>query len=523
MQLQEGGNQVIKVLVVDDEYLQRELVKSSVPWEDLEMIVIGEAENGRQALEKSQDLVPDIIIMDINIPFINGIEVSRQIKAFLPDAQILILTAYGEFEYAKEALQLGAVSFILKPLDPEELIRELQRIKNKLTELWLQSENIQVLQRENYQREKEQFLLERIAGFQSAEENYDKWMEYNLPYMWKLCILNLCFKGQEVDKCLASESEELIQERFPKVEILYIEKNMLVILFSSDSKEEFWLKIKSLCTNLNEEIGIPETVYGGVSEIHTSISELHSAYQEAYSVLHKASKSGTICYYEPQSLASFLQSITYRPADLLYSLRAKEYDKVLLQVEQYFDQLKQKDSGNQTTFYIAIDILVHFTLYLMQMGIDISKRLEGEREIISRLSSQGDNTEIKNQLCAILKSGMALIDQHLLPSGRRKVEDARRYIEENYYLNELSLNLVAEELGVNSSYLSNIFKKECGISLSRYIINIRLEAARKLMDENPKITIVELSEKIGYTDAYYFSKSFKSSYGISPSRYLEQR
>ena len=106
----------MKVFIVDDEFLQRQLVKKTVNWEKLGLEIAGEAEDGEEALDKILEEKPDILIMDINIPYINGIQVSEKVKQVLPDTQVIILTAYGEFEYAKQALSLGAASFVLKPV-----------------------------------------------------------------------------------------------------------------------------------------------------------------------------------------------------------------------------------------------------------------------------------------------------------------------------------------------------------------------------------------------------------------------
>lgn len=252
---------MLSVMIVDDEYLQRELVKASICWEELGMEVAGEACDGESAIKLFEESSPDIVIMDINIPFMNGIEVSEIIKNKAPEVQILILTAYGEFDYAKDALNLGAAAFILKPLDPRELLDKLVRAGNNI---------------------------------------------------------------------LAARQKEVMPE------------------FKS--------------------IGIPTAA-----------------------------------------------------------------------------------------------------------------------------------------------------------SGNRKAYEARKYIEQNYYLSDLSLNAVAEEIGVNSSYLSCLFKKEFQYSLSRYIIKIRLENAVTYMKETPDATLTEIAQEVGYTDVYYFSKSFKNYYGLSPSKYMDER
>ena len=116
----------MKAFLVDDEFLQRKLVKKSVDWQSIGIELCGEAEDGEEALEKIFMLKPDILIMDINIPYVNGIEVSKKVKKVFPETQVIILTAYGEFEYAKKAIKYGVSEYLLKPVEDQELVAVLE-------------------------------------------------------------------------------------------------------------------------------------------------------------------------------------------------------------------------------------------------------------------------------------------------------------------------------------------------------------------------------------------------------------
>lgn len=301
----------MKVFIVDDEFLQRELVKKTVDWKKLNMEVTGEAEDGEEAIKKIETLKPDILIMDINIPYIDGIEVSKWAKKKIPEIQIIILTAYGEFEYARQAISFGAVSFVLKPVNPQELMEELKKCRDNLKKMEKQRESIWELKKEVSRQQKEQKLLERLSGI-----------------------------------CLPREQE---------------------------------------------------IIRGEVSSIDES----------------------------------------------------------------------------------------------------------------------------QEMLRVFMEKGMTLLEKKKIPAASKKVQEAVKFIDENFERFDMGLNLVAEAVGVNASYLSNIFKKEQGCSLSKYITSVRLEEARRLLVKYTDRTLIEISEAVGYTDVYYFSKNFKSYYGISPSKYQE--
>lgn len=516
---------MLKVLIVDDEYLQRDLVKASIDWKKLDMEIAGEAEDGRAAYALFCKYHPDIIIMDINIPFIDGIEVSRKIKKEKPDVQILILTAYGEFDYARAALNFGAIAFVLKPLDPVELWERLNQAKNKLTAIRHQSDSLLTLQRENLQMEKEQFLLECLSGLSEGESRIERCKRFHIPYRQKICMMDVRFPDSSDNKeqavCL-EEIEEYIKEQFVNSESIHMEKDLLFLLFGGHSAQEFQVQLYSLYRNLNEEM-THWKIAGGISEIHEDITKLPIAYREVYSIMNKAADTGSFCKYERQSWESFMKNVPYKPEELLRNLRAKDYDTVRQQIERIYNELDNGNYMRETVVYIGMDILVKITSYLMEYGIDITGELEQEHEIIAKLCNAGRNQDIQEVIILFLDNGTKLIARHAGSSGKRKAEDAKKYIDENYYRTELSLNVVAQETSVNASYLSNIFKKEFKYSLSRYIIKVRLDHAIEYMKENPGALLGEIAGEVGYTDVYYFSKSFKNYFGISPSTYRKER
>lgn len=353
-----------KVLIVDDEYLLREYVKCMVDWEKCGLFIAGEAGDGIEAVEMTQRLRPDIVIMDINIPFMNGLEVSKKIKEMLPDTQIIILTAYGEFEYAREAIKFGAVSFLLKPLDPEELMQELEEAAGK---------------------------IDRIRS------------------------------------------------------------------------------------------------------------------------------------YEQQSIRDVMEDLPYDAREFLAMLRGRRFEEVYAVLEECYRRLEEKQASRQTVSYITMDVLVNFTAYLTELGEGIPEEMSEEMAGLNQLAYGVPAKEVKEAVKGLLEGKIGLLEKRLVPSGKRKVSEAKKYIDGHYWQSSIGLNEIAEKTGVNPSYLSNIFKKEYGCSISRYLIHVRMEQGKRMMEETPDITVGEVAELVGYSDAYYFSRSFKAEYGTAPSKYLEEQ
>lgn len=510
----------MKAFIVDDEFLQRNLVKKTIAWEEIGVEIAGEAEDGEEALEKILKEKPDIVIMDINIPYMNGIEVSKKVKESLPDTQIIILTAYGEFEYARQALQLGAVSFVLKPVNPKELCQEILKCKRRLESVWENRDSMKRMQEEITQKQKEQFLLEQMSGIAQQEREENIHAILNTEPGTQMALLFLKFQEMNQPVFHASEIEEMVQDYFPGYEMLEINGDYVYILLG---KEKMEYQITMLCAYLQEVMNQERRFWGGTSLVHKKVSELRDAYIEAYAAFRQGREQGKIHMYEPLNMQSFLESVSYDSEKLLIRLRKREYGEFMDMVAGCFQDMEREHAFLQAAYYVATDILIRFSLYMTDMGIDFVRQIETDQKILFRLQNNGTIREISDILLQALKTGLVLLEKHKVPATRKKAEDARDYIDRNYDRFDMSLNLVADEIGVNASYLSNIFKKEFQCSLSKYITSVRLKAAEKMMTENPGKTLIEIAEAVGYSDVYYFSKNFKSYYGITPSRYLEEK
>ncbi len=507
----------IKVLIVDDEYLQRGMLKCAIDWDKLDMEIVGEAVDGKEALDISKKINPDIVIMDINIPYCNGIEVSKRIRQRNPDTQIIILTAYGQFDYARDALQLGAVSYILKPLDPAEMAFRLANCAKKLRSSWGQKEKMELLQLQKKQIQKEHFLLKLLTAPVCGEEDVENVLKkYGIDKQNKICVLDLYLYQNSGDYALIDAIEDIIEEFFSTCELLHMDNDFIEILFFKSKPDGFNILAQNLRNRINHEYSGQNRLCGGISHIHNGALDLYYAYQEARVARNQSIPCGRLLSYEPPHFLSFLKKGYYNPESLLNLLRAKKYEDALSMIHNCFE----KSDSSQLSFAIATDMLLNFSLFLMELGIDISEKMSDEHKLISHLNELGKFQDVEQELCNFLKTGIELIEKRLPPSTKRKVEDACRFIDHNYTRSDLSLNLVAKEVGVNPSYLSNIFKNECGCSLTRYIMKIRLENARRKIDRDPSIPVSVLAEEVGYTDMYYFSKIFKKQFGISPSKYI---
>ena len=449
--------------------------------------------------------------MDINIPYINGIQVSEKVKQVLPDTQVIILTAYGEFEYAKQALSLGAASFVLKPVNPEELTEELIKCKEKLEKIHHQNNSFQKMREEINQHQKEQYLLECLSGIggMEKEERIRQILGIRKPVCYVVLLLR--FRDKEGKEKQLEEIGDMMQDYFPEYECLEINQQDAVFLLYGENQMEY--QVQLLGGYLQEEMNQSAVFWGGASQPRTAFTELKEAYQEAYSAGRKGRQQKRIHIFEPMDMTTFLGIISYESETINSLLKKRSYQEYMDCVEACFDRMKQENVTQQAAYYVAMDILVHFSLYLAEVGIDVGTQVEVDQRALAKLQDYGSTEEIRDILWMILERGRILLESHKVPATRKKVSDAKEFVDQNFFRFDMSLN---------ASYLSNIFKKEQGCSLSKYITSVRLEEARKMIRKYPDKTLLQISEEVGYGDVYYFSKSFKNQYGITPSKYFEE-
>lgn len=498
---------MIKVMIVDDEALQRRLVRAVIDWEALGMSVVGEAKDGRQAVELARQTEPDIIVMDINIPHINGLEAARQIKVFLPHVQVLILSAYGEFTYAQEALRIGAIRFVLKPLEPEELLAALASSCQNLQAIIKAQETLQAMQHEQKRIRTERFLMEQLTrnNDQDCSECF-KQQQLILP-TW-VQVIQLRGETQILD-----DAQEIITELFPDALFLSMD-NLLCALIGTAIEEDLALRFHTLLT----ELRTVDCLQCGVSEPYASAQGLNAAWKEADAALRSCCAEQPFCAYETQSQreTTFLLSV---PIDQFNSvLRSQDVTAVRDFVRNSFARLCSVNASPPIVFHVALSLLICATCYLTDRGVETTEWLVQKKKMLERSSS--DIPATQQVVLQLLDEGYVFTNS--IPSTRRKVEEAMRIIREQYSSSELGLNLIANTIGVNPSYLSNVFKAECGFSLTRYILQVRMEQARKRMLANRTLTVNTVALSVGYTDAYYFSKSFKKYFGVTPSRFLDE-
>lgn len=510
------------VLICDDELLERQVLKSIIESSDLPLKVVGEAKNGIEAVQQSEKLKPDILLIDIKMPGMDGITASAEIKKSCPKCKSIFITAYDEFEYVKRALQIGAVEYLLKPVRPDEILALLDKI-------------VDLLNQERQKKLREEKLLESIkqaAGMLKSSIMVSLIMghvEDKSVLQSRAKLLGIKEFPSSVmvilpDVATANSEAELERyEVFKFMENKYLNDDNVFLFFMG---EEIVMGISSAygsAASLAEEIrkmveeSLDITVTIGVGEGNEDLKSLfHDARLAAQLGRFYIGSNNVIT---AKMIVDFLGRISEYRLDkeniLLEYVKMGNYKEALAVLDQILQDIFVLGKGSLIDCQVRIsEMMVMVWRTARQVGL-----IEPEN---SYIYSNYLQKLTKCQTYAALKQCCeGFLEEVFSKTNKFETDDiirqAMKYIEENYN-EDIKLAKLAKEIYISPDYFSRLFKKVAGCTYVEYITKIRIENA-KLLLANPIISIAEVAKKTGYSDPNYFSKVFKKNVGLSPSQY----
>lgn len=534
---------MIKMFVCDDEQIVVDGIKDSINWQEHSIEVCGTANNGTDALQKSMTLMPDIIVSDIRMPGLNGLEFVKELKNKLPKSQIILISAYQEFEYAKEAIKLGVLSYITKPFKRAQILEEVVKARDVLLE------NERKLELNNkFEKElptlKNFFLNSIILGDELQLDDYEEKVQ--------LYRLNLSKRntGVFVMRPEISSVERGSQRVLLQRVLAVIEKNLsnlpkelsavafinhvndVVVIFGSElvgvySMNDFENSLERIKANINEEIGIIISI--GVGRTYFDYKNVYLSFKEAMNALNykliygegsiifidNVASAGTgtikvvVCINK--KIERFENLLSMGNSEEALKM-AREIEEILMgsstvsygYVQQVFAQLLSSIVKKSIEFNIYNDIL-------SQEIADLYEKVYALKSLSELSDFLG---EIIVKICTVAEKKAREINNGTV---KRAIEYMQQHCHEN-----ISQTAVAEYVGLNPSYFSRYFKEEIGQSFMDYMKRLRIEKAKELIGST-NMKIYEISEALGYQSVQYFTTLFKTMVGLTPQEYKEKK
>lgn len=523
-----------RVVVIDDENIVRKGIRDLVNWEDIGLEIVGDAEDGQSGLTLIQEKVPDIILLDINMPKLNGIELSKMIRTNYPKIKIVMISGYDEFNYVREALRLGIEDYILKPVTRVELEGLLRKLVHKLDE-----EKELSFQSEKVKQQTKQFLV--MMRQNTLEDLIEGQIEEDL--LLKRCIkLDLSYDKKYYGVALIDIDEFLNGVRENNREVTFFAvKNIIdelisrekdgyafeiegfnaLLYFSNEIEEVYEIYYKRLVQikqTIYQTLGITITI--GVGELVERLIDIKNSYRIAHEALmNRFFLGGNRIITSESTQIGF--SISNQNEWLEWEERLMKVlgeplhvRSILDEIEEHMKRMKlHKEACQNIWSLLASGILKRF----MQLDETLITIFTDTVNVVQEIKDKKTSKEIKEWLYSIYLKCNNDIQREVDPC-KAYVNQIIQFIDKNYQLPDLSIPMICNEIHISPSYLSMIFKKEMGLSFIQYITQYRLEKARYLL-RYTSLKTYEIAEQVGYEDAQYFSTLFKKQIHMTPSQY----
>lgn len=534
----------IKVFLVEDEMVIRRGIKNSIDWEKEGYIFCGEASDGELAYPMIIKEKPDILITDIRMPFMDGLELCKLVKKELPNIKILILSVYDEFDYAKEAIRLGVTEYLLKPISSGKLLEALNGVSESIRREKEDKDLVRKYMeemRENTEHEKQKFFEQMIVGNLSMADALETGKKYEMNLsagMYNLLLFRFTL-GKENRKSgeLLGEAEYAIEKLTERLEYVFEFQRGVegwAFLLMADNEEQMSERVKELSKDLEEIMKNYSTIayFGGIGQPVARLRELEESFREAERALaarftmelnriisvediRMAQNVDTLDDIEITSFGEIEKTRTM----LEKFLNNGAEDEIDEFVDVYINELPEENLKSVLMRqYIIMDAYIVMMSFCEKIeGIEGEMQAQSE-ELKNSMKTIQTLEEIKNYIRMLLKKIIGVRDTI---SGRRYsdiIEIAKDQIRKTYMSDEISLNTIAAEVGMSPSYFSSIFSKEMGKTFVEYLTEIRMDRAKELLMCSSMKTS-EIGYEVGYKDPHYFSYIFKKTQNCTPKEF----
>ncbi len=524
-----------KILLVDDEEEVRTSIIKKIEWEKIGFTVIGDAENGRDALEKVELYEPDVVLTDIRMPYMDGLALAEQIRKLRPSIKIIIFSGYDDFEYAKQAISLNITEYILKPVNAKELMEILERVRKNLDEEIERLRGEKALKESYYKNLsilRENFLGNLVKGKVRVEEIAPYMEEYDLPLLrgncWVAIKLNMGkgtaeLNGLHGEGLLTVSIRKLIDEKLANWESFATFQRPsglcgIIAMKSDKSLSGLMSVLEDVCRESKRILKQPLTI--GIGGVVNRLEDMEVSYSGAREAVEYSKLVGDVIFIndvEPVREA-IMRLDEKAEAVLNYSLRFGDEEAIISCVENIAQKMKTGALSHSGIQAYVIGILNAVLRVVQKYELDeqlIFGQYTDYNGVISGVLTADDLLEWLKDICFSIS---ACLTKERDGSTRTLIREAKRYIAENYANSELSLEMLCGHLHMSTAYFSTVFKREVGESYTSYLTGVRLEKAVELLKDTDYKTYM-IASKVGYDEPNYFSYVFKKRYGVSPNKF----
>lgn len=533
-----------KIMLVDDEEEVRKSIIRKIDWEEAGFEVIGDAENGEDALERIEQIEPDVVLTDIKMPYMDGLTLAEKIRQLYPSIKIVIFSGFDEFDYAQRAIKLNVIEYILKPVNVEELTAILKKIKKNLDEEIEQKRNVNLL-RESYVKSlpiiREQFLNDLMQGGLDEVTISEKLKEYEIDLgganKWIAAAIHL-EPEEKVDKAVSLHRERelipisvmnLLEEKLEK-QYRYtlfhstFENILIAAIDEGNTQTELVALLGDICKETKKILEVSVTI--GVGESCSRLSEIGTSVKSALNALgyRAVTGSGGVIYIrdvEP-GVHGKLRFDSRMESELIAAVKFGPREKIEAVLSDVVGRMYEaKVHYRQQQAYI-LAVINALTQLSQQYDLRSNDMFGIETDYFEILANIQKTDNLRQYLLEVALRMNHVLEEERSNTTKNVIQEAKQYIQDHYQDPELSVEKICRYLHMSPAYFSTMFKKETGQAYIAYLTEIRLNKAVELLNKTDDKTYV-IAAKVGYPEQNYFSYVFKKKFGISPSKFRGTR
>lgn len=543
---------MLKIFLAEDEVIVRETIKRMIPWENLGFELVGEAADGEMALPLLLRQKPDLLITDIKMPFMDGLTLAKVAKKEIPGLKVVILSGYDDFNYAKQAINIGVEDYLLKPITKNALIERLTEIRSRYEHEKTQKEYYEKFHREMQAYEKNSsrdFFEALVRGSMDMMEIYRRSEKLGLDIVAE--AYNVLIFTMNCEEDFSGQREGYFEWEAESLELLeeFFSENTSAMLFRCNifsygvlikgQKETIEENTRSCVSEIQRIFDRKEQKrqwFVAAGEPVERLSQIQKSYYSASRAFSQRYLYDENILYYDEMASMEKKNVTEDDSTYLQKVDVNALNPAILQkflsnglleetenfVKDYFYAIGQEPLESLVfRNYVTLNVRFSVMSFLKEIGCD-TRTLEQEdtEDVLSESSKSLENAIAYAE--KIISQAIALRDQNSGNKNRSILKTAVDFIDSHYMEEDMSLNKAANAANVSANHFSALFSQNMGQTFIEYLTNLRMNKAKEYL-RCTSMRSSEIAGEIGYKDAHYFSYLFKKTQGMTPSDYRKAR
>jgi len=536
---------MLKVFLVEDESIMREGLRDNMPWQQYGYDFVGEASDGEMALPLIRKTRPDVLITDIKMPFMDGLMLSRIVSKEFPAMKIIILSGHDDFDYARQAIEIGVEQYILKPVTREKMKKVLIEIKEKIESEREKSQYLEQFNKEmqEYEQMAQRHFFEKVFSGQFPVQDIYAEMEKLSLELDGPCFNLVMVTAEKKQKGNTPQQDSVLMLRceeemlhyfmkYPECLVFYWNINTYGILIKGEEEtvKAFTQRVVQNIVRIYSQAEEEYEWYTAAGEPVMRLSQLAECYElvnQQLSLRHLSPQQHVIVETqdaatfadEKENLAKF-DAAKVNPDILNHFFDYGTENEIDNFTQNYFQSIKDGLKSKLFRNYLLLNVRFSAIAYAEKLGCAQEEFLK--KAGADNIPEDMQNLElIKDYFKCLVRQVILERDKENTDRSHTILAGALEYIEEHYEQESLSLNEAAAVINVSPNYFSAMFSQEMNMTFIEYVTKKRMEKAKKLLRQS-NLPTAEIAARSGYKDAHYFSFVFKKTQGCTPREYRNQ-